>query len=145
MNKCLICDKEMTIFRDCGGGVSIYCGEHGTPLEQVQKMSARIAELERTVDELRGELAQSDRASDKARIAELEEALRKIVSACSPAIVCMNCEHCWNSSVIDYCEEKSCGDKDPHSHSCSDFSPDDATDEIIAIAQSALGKNTEKN
>lgn len=46
------------------------------PIEDAQ--AARIAELERTVDELRGELAQSDRVADKTRIAELEAALRKI-------------------------------------------------------------------
>jgi len=46
------------------------------PIEDAQ--AARIAELERTVDDLRGELAQSDRAADKTRIAELEAALRQI-------------------------------------------------------------------
>lgn len=47
------------------------------PVEDAQ--AARIAELERTVDELRGELAQSDRVADKARIAELEEILVEIL------------------------------------------------------------------
>lgn len=44
-------------------------------------MSKRVAELERTVDDLRGELAQSDRASDVTRIAELEAERDKLKKA----------------------------------------------------------------
>lgn len=59
------------------------------PLED--GLSKRIAELERTVDDLRGDLVQSDRASDNARIAELEDehdklraAMENIIPNCMP-------------------------------------------------------------
>lgn len=48
------------------------------PIEDAQ--AARIKELERLVDDLRGELAQSDRAADKERIAELKRALEEIAN-----------------------------------------------------------------
>ena len=59
------------------------------PLEDA--LQKRIAELERTVDDLLGDLAQSDRASDAARIAELEDerdklraAMENIIPNCMP-------------------------------------------------------------
>lgn len=49
------------------------------PLEDA--LSKRVEELERTVDDLRGELAQSGRASDATRIAELEAERGKLRAA----------------------------------------------------------------
>lgn len=49
------------------------------PIEDA--LSKRVEELERTVDDLRGELAQSDRASDATRIAELEAERAKLREA----------------------------------------------------------------
>ena len=56
-----------------------------------------IAEMERTVDDLRGELVQSDRASDATRIAELEaerEKLREAMMEIKRHVNRMGCRCC---------------------------------------------------
>ena len=87
-----------------------------------------------------GASKQSSRVVDKTRIAELETALRRIVELSTPGRVCKNCKHCWNGSVIDFCDEGRGGSEhDPKTHSCEKFqSADFIITDICAIAQDAL-------
>lgn len=96
---CTKCTLENTMHLTCPED-AIYRWNR-RPLEDA--LSKRIAELERTVDDLRGELAQSDKVADKMRIAELEaerdkykNALRKIILIPIPEghIIQQPCEIC---------------------------------------------------
>lgn len=74
---CTNCTAEHTMHMTCHEDAAARWNRR--PLEDA--LNKRIAELERTVDDLRGELEQSDKVADKMRIAELEAENAKLRAA----------------------------------------------------------------